>query len=342
MLSWDWISAWWEVFGVHDPRLSLAIWTYKEGEILEAALPLYRIQEKDRITYRLIGTGEPETDEVCADYLGPLVTPGRESLVDEMAIDLSDWAQQERAEILLTDMTEGDPACERLAAALGSGRMITHRSRGSLCPYLSLPPTYETFFSSLSSNFRAQIRQSERSWRQSQGARVRWVETESDLEPFWNDLVSLHQKRWKILGKPGVFSSERFTAFHHQVIRSFLSRGWLRAAVLEADHKPVSAVYAFAVADTVFFYQSGTDSEVPSKLRPGLLLHMQMIQGAIEQGAREYDFLRGDDPYKKRFTDLSRTLFNIEAGEKTFLRSLRFFAKASRERVRRIRSRRAK
>ena len=43
MLSWDWVTAWWRVYGIPDRRLAPAIWVKEEEGRLVALFPLYRI-----------------------------------------------------------------------------------------------------------------------------------------------------------------------------------------------------------------------------------------------------------------------------------------------------------
>ena len=339
MLSWDWMTAWWSVYGVPDSGLSLAVWVLDEGGELRAVLPMYRAEEEGRCVVRLISTGEPEEDAVCADYLGPLIAGDHEDVIRKLVSDLVELVQTDRCEVRLTDLTAGESFSERIYKELKSSGLAVRRSAGPVCPYLQLPESYDAFLASLSSNFRAQIRQSEREWKKAGGAVIRWTEKEGDLDPFWRDLVSLHQKRWTGLGRSGVFSSPRFSAFHRKVLRSFFDRGWLVGGVLESQSRPVAAVYGFRCGKTVYFYQSGTDPEIPAKLRAGVLLHANLIRRAIETGEREYDFLRGDDPYKRRFTEKNRSLFYIEAGVQSARLRLRFWRKSARQRLRQIQRR---
>ncbi|HEY4593430.1 MAG TPA: GNAT family N-acetyltransferase, partial [Thermoanaerobaculia bacterium] len=65
---------------------------------------------------------------------------------------------------------------------------------------------------------------------------------------------------------------------------------------------------------TVYFYQSGFDP-AHSALSPGTLLVAQAIRRAIEEGKTAFDFLRGDEPYKRRWKPQReyRTLRKIRA-----------------------------
>jgi CelD/BcsL family acetyltransferase involved in cellulose biosynthesis len=54
------------------------------------------------------------------------------------------------------------------------------------------------------------------------------------------------------------------------------------------------------LGSTVYFYQAGFDPE-HSSISPGTLLVAGTIRRAIEEGKTTFDFLRGDEPYKRRW-----------------------------------------
>ncbi len=57
--------------------------------------------------------------------------------------------------------------------------------------------------------------------------------------------------------------------------------------------------------DTVSFYSTGYDSAW-SKYGPGRRIMAAAIRSAIEEGATEFDFLRGDEAYKEAWATRSR------------------------------------
>jgi CelD/BcsL family acetyltransferase involved in cellulose biosynthesis len=127
-----------------------------------------------------------------------------------------------------------------------------------------------------------------------QGWKLEWLPGASAGERF-EALVGLHRERWRKRGLPGVFWGQRL-AFH----RRFLSReghGALLCAVREGEVGGV--LYLLRTRDRWAYYQAGIRSG------PGLSLGTFLIDGAIriarEEGARWFDFLRGEEPYKRRW-----------------------------------------
>ena len=98
---------------------------------------------------------------------------------------------------------------------------------------------------------------------------------------------------------PGAFLG-RATRFHHDWCAQAVVNGWLRLGVLNLDGEPIGAIYGMALGGTTFFYQAGFDP-AKSAVSPGSLLVAHTIRRAIEEGQSRFDFMRGDEPYKRRW-----------------------------------------
>jgi CelD/BcsL family acetyltransferase involved in cellulose biosynthesis len=57
----------------------------------------------------------------------------------------------------------------------------------------------------------------------------------------------------------------------------------------------------------VYFYQSGREPTLERE-SVGEVLMAIMIRRAIERGYRRFDFLRGDEPYKRHWANAARTM----------------------------------
>ena len=88
-----------------------------------------------------------------------------------------------------------------------------------------------------------------------------------------------------------------------------LAADQLRMSWLELDGSPVAAEYHLAGPDATYAYQGGVD---PRRLdeEPGRLSNMLTIRRAIEQGHRQFDFLRGDEPYKAHWRAIPRATYD--------------------------------
>jgi CelD/BcsL family acetyltransferase involved in cellulose biosynthesis len=189
-----------------------------------------------------------------------------------------------------------DRVCDALAAR-GHG---VRRSPLWPCPRLALPDSWDTYLGSLSSSRRQTVRRKERALLRDHA--VTFTDYAGRVDEGWEHLVRLHEQRWSGAGAfrdPGV--AELQLAFAREMARR--ERLWL--TTLDVAGQPVAAWYGFSSEDTVYFYQSGRAPEWEGASVGAVLMGM-MIRRAIERGFRWFDFLRGDDPYKRDWTDARR------------------------------------
>src|SRR4029079_10597429 len=99
-------------------------------------------------------------------------------------------------------------------------------------------------------------------------------------------------------------------AFHDEVTRRALDRGWLRLCVLRLNGEAAAVMYGFFYNDTFAFYQHGFDDRYQQH-SIGLVLMGLTIRAAIDEGAAEFDMLWGVEPYKFLWARDRRELRNM-------------------------------
>jgi CelD/BcsL family acetyltransferase involved in cellulose biosynthesis len=145
-------------------------------------------------------------------------------------------------------------------------------------------------------------------------------------EQAFDQLATLHNKRWHSKGQSGVFESTLFCRFHKQLFVRHATDLGCEFRIICIDGAPLSALYNFSFGDTVYFYQSGfaEHSQVRS---PGMLAHGLAIDEAISGNKAFYDLMRGDlDSYKVRFRCEETGMCNITHYRKDVI-SILFFLK---------------
>jgi CelD/BcsL family acetyltransferase involved in cellulose biosynthesis len=68
-----------------------------------------------------------------------------------------------------------------------------------------------------------------------------------------------------------------------------------------AGEQLIGQVYNFLYRGRVYAYQTGFRYDDDPKAKPGLVSHLLCIQQHLEKGALVYDFMAGDNRYKKTF-----------------------------------------
>jgi CelD/BcsL family acetyltransferase involved in cellulose biosynthesis len=106
--------------------------------------------------------------------------------------------------------------------------------------------------------------------------------------------------------------------------------------------EPIAASYNLVVGNKTYFYQSGRRTDLPAKVRPGIVIHALAIQRAIAEGQREYDFMKGDSQYKQKLSTGAHPLVKLRAiAPSAVARAKDGLLRGATELARRIRARRA-
>jgi CelD/BcsL family acetyltransferase involved in cellulose biosynthesis len=123
-------------------------------------------------------------------------------------------------------------------------------------------------------------------------------------------LFALHGARWRARGEAGVFDGPRCEAFYREIAARFGRHGWLRLLTLSLDDRVVGASLDFQARSRAYHYIGGFDPQFGS-LAIGALMLEQLIGRAVRDGAYEFDFLRGQEDYKRRWGGVARPQYRI-------------------------------
>jgi CelD/BcsL family acetyltransferase involved in cellulose biosynthesis len=116
----------------------------------------------------------------------------------------------------------------------------------------------------------------------------------ADLEPAFDEFISLHNLRW---GR----RHDTFTSYLRAIAHRFLPIGRLLLARLTLDGRTIAAKYDFLYDGKVWGYQGGWLPEL-RKLEIGNALIAEILKYSILRGFKSYDFLEGDEWYKRRWS----------------------------------------
>lgn len=292
--TWEWIEAWWRHFGARK-RPCILVFYAERGELIGIA-PLYISRHLGMPVRRLawMGTGP-------SDYLGPLALPEH---TDEVTATLLSYLEQRLRGWDIADLQQMRPSAPLLRHGPRPWPHEPHNSQAVLqmepCPYLALPATWEEVTRRLGKKMRSNLGYYERLLLKTFADARFFLADAGSLEGGMTALFDLHQSRWNARWLPGVLGSKRVQAFHRLVAQRFLERGWLRLHLLSIGGDIRSALYCFAFRGRTFYYLGGFAPDL-AKFSLGTLLTAHAIQQAIAEGCNEFDFLRGNEPYKYRW-----------------------------------------
>ncbi len=303
-LSWEWQATWWR--------------TQEQQRGWRPATLPYLILERfaDRRWAGLLAlqwrTGMPGRWEMLGqenggDELDLLVHPQADA--GTAARLLREWRRQWRLRpafchflARLRGVRAGGALDTGLGEMAGRGGLQLRRRSCDSLPLLRLPASFEEYLAQRSSNFRGETRRRRRAlWRAFPQAEFRVIEPGVDMASALESLFELHNLRRRQKGGRGLFEEARQRLFHLQLCESSRSPVLPRVYLLENEGQALAALYGFQVGGRFAFYQSGMDPAVAEHSPGGVLMGL-IVEDCIRRGLTEFDYLRGEEAYKSRWT----------------------------------------
>lgn len=123
----------------------------------------------------------------------------------------------------------------------------------------------------------------------------------TNFETSWRTFVDLHQKRRVSIGQLGCFADQKFETFLKSAIYGLMDCQQSDLITINHSSVPVATMLLIYSDATCMMYQSGLDPKF-SSMEPGYQSAMVAIEHAIARDCKFFDFLRGDEPYKARWS----------------------------------------
>ncbi|MBC8101693.1 MAG: GNAT family N-acetyltransferase [Cytophagales bacterium] len=288
--TWEWTEAWWRHHGAGKRLVALV---FREGGVTVGFAALFMGAFPSALrTLRFVGNGG-------SDYLDLLAAPGFEEQVSR-AFRAFLWEQRRRWDWV--DLQQLAPGAVALRGAdTGPASPVRAESWiGETCPFLPLAPSWDAFRAVLPKKLRQNIGYYARALEKQYLVEYRLADAET-LEADLSDFFELHQRRWNQRWLPGAFASRQARAFHTDAARALLQTDRLRLFTLFLDGETRASLYCFHKGTVCYYYLGGFEPSL-ARLSLGTVLTAHAMRHAIEQdGAAEFDFLRGNEGYKYRW-----------------------------------------
>lgn len=299
-LRYEYSSTWWKTLGGGEwPRGDLFIVTasHENGELFGIA-PLFFTQNREsEPALMFIGSIE------ISDYLDFIVSnqdlPAFSSALFKFLSELNDpdWRVLD-----LYNIPDSSPTLAALQAAAKEFGWSYSQEQLQPCPYIPLPGDWEAYLMQIDKKQRHEIRRKLRR-AEAYDPPVRWyfVEDESTLDQEIDAFLALMAQDPE---KARFLTDVMRTQLRDSVHTAFQA-GWLQLAFLEAGDQKAAGYLNFDFAGHIWVYNSGINFEFRD-LSAGWVLLGHLLQWAIENGRKSFDFMRGAEDYKYRFGGIDR------------------------------------
>lgn len=315
-LTWEWIYTWWEHFGANN-REPVILVVY-EGEHVRGILPLYAECAIFR-DYWLSGrvlTHCSATD-LFPDHVDLIAAPDHagqclDSILEFLSSQYRAW------DVLQIPLVASS---SRLMGWLhGAGKLALPAGLdiepASLAYFIRIDGTFEDYLSRLDTKHRYNVRSRAKKLRERQD--FRYASGDDDQVACLRRLFALHRKRAARKGIVSSFVDQRVHSFHEAFAARVADFGWLSLRELRRPDVVIASSYNFDFGGRVFSYQKGFDPEY-ERYGPGSVLMLEVIREAFTCQRLEYNFLQGDEAYKREWTRDRRILSNVTIYNNTTL-----------------------
>lgn len=313
-LTWEWLFTWFKHYG-GDRKLSLTL-IEDETKVI-GIIPLMSSRYKFGPT-RLnilenIGSTFP-------DYSGAILTERKEEAVTAFLTYLQDEKIDGNTALIISQIPQDSQFLSllRKQSSSFSDSLILHDRVITTCPYLPLPMTSDEYLHSLRRKRRGNLRRTLQSLQKSYNAEFKKHAPSGNLKEEMQLFFELSEKRWGTEHTANKSAQQKSREFCLDLATVFEQNNWLDLSFLFADGKAISVVFGFEYNDR-FYYANQTIDPAYSKYSPGSLHLLRLIPEAIENGVKEFDFLKGDEAYKFLWARLTRDNTQIILARKSLL-----------------------
>jgi CelD/BcsL family acetyltransferase involved in cellulose biosynthesis len=309
-MRWDWIWAW---ANAHKDLFRPAVCIAEEAGQVIGIAPFTLGREENGSRRKLTQLGfMGGLGEAQGERLNLLIPAERINEIAPILLGrLSDLDHQWDA-VRLNRIPAESTTLHHLTHAI---RKITHNTgagvlNSTACRYLQMPfDTWEAFQSSRSKN-----------WRRKTKALKRRLTTELDItfhhgavsptgENVAEALFRLHRAQFG--EQQSLFISPRALQVHRQLIPKWSASGQTEMCYLMSAGRIVSIVQIIREGAETFAFQTGRDTTLGDSA-VGTAAFAWAVEHAFQTGSRSIDFLAGDFEYKRRWTQDTRIVLDLE------------------------------
>jgi CelD/BcsL family acetyltransferase involved in cellulose biosynthesis len=285
--------------------------------------PLCKLYYRD-IGFRLAAIAFGGRDVVSGDFVDFVSDPSLSEVVTDAILG---FLMNQEHFLVFGELIESGQLETALIARTKQDSIPLRRQEARICPYIELPDSMDKYLAGLSSATRYGIRRRNRDVLTKRGATIDVHTTPEALSSNLDTLISLHLARWRHDGLPGTLGRPELTAFLREIVLSPPPGAECRLYILNHESAPVAALLMFYFGDAAMYYQAGWNPDSPlANFSPAGVLMARTIEDAIGRGLRWYEFLRGDEAYKGRWTKTCRNTSTLLLGKNLGARTFFGFA----------------
>jgi CelD/BcsL family acetyltransferase involved in cellulose biosynthesis len=282
--SFAWARAWWRCFGTNVTLCTPVV--YERGQPV-LILPLVR-QGRD-----LVCLGVPQSDycDFLSSHSQPEVPLG-------LAFETLLHSKPKWRECKIENL----PPWSRMLAAASKLRPrlqeLIQVTPTESCPTIVLGPNGQEVLEELTGKKHTRRRLNKLNKAGKLG--FRHIEEQAEAQEQLTNFFQSHLERCSLLGKTSSFEDPAMCEFMRELMRQCDLRKEVRFSLVELNNQPIAWSIGFLIHGKFDYYQQ-TFSVAAEEYAPGEVLMYFLLEFAKKNVEREFDFMRGEEFFKRRF-----------------------------------------
>jgi CelD/BcsL family acetyltransferase involved in cellulose biosynthesis len=277
-----WLVEWWRHFG-EGAQLTTVV-ARRDGRLV-GAIPVFARRSHGLRVARFLGAHESALADVLLAVGEPPATA--RALVAELRRQPFDYAD-----------FFGLPGGSVLSPV--DGPTFVHRVDA---PVLDMRDGWEAVYAAKTSSKKRNLHR-RRARQLSELGSVEFVvgRTREELEPLLEEALRLHELRWRGRPDASTFGTETGRAFHRAALQRLAGDDVLRIVMMRVGGAPAAFHYFFALDGVMIVHRLAFDPAL-SRFSPGIVVTLETLRTASEEGLARVEFLGGGERYKVELAD---------------------------------------
>ncbi len=296
----QWLSTWWECYG-DDKKLRVYVLFDEQNDVI-LIFPLMLSNYGANILLS-------QLCDSCSDNFKMICNPNR---FNEMKVVIEYIIQNEKFDkFTINNLRADDENTEAFIRALfwvNEKILISIQERDY---FINTNGKYKDYFMTRSKNFRHKINHIRRN---SHNFHFDIVFEYDEL--ILDEISKIHCIKWNNEMQVSVFYDQRRIKFLKLICKKYAEKGFLRIFLLKEENIIVAYRLGFICDST--YYDWNTSYNITYKNNSvGILLCDYVVRYCFEKNIKEFDFLRGEEDYKKKFATNNRELLKLNVCKET-------------------------
>ena len=212
----------------------------------------------------------------------------------------------------LVDLPDDGPGA-RLAMLAGQAGFSVGMRQSRATPYISLDGNLDRP-GDTGSKFLANLRRRRRNLEKL--GEVRLVRTENNDPDRFMRFLELEHSGWKGRNGTSILSNRADTDYHREIARLAAESGHLALYSLELNGEPIAMHFGLMIGNR-YSVPKLAFAEHMHEYAPGHLLVWDILRDLTARGAREFDFLGNQMPWKREWTQRCRIQHRVHIFNRT-------------------------